>query len=297
MVLRAGPGESTVKIIIGSDYGGLTIKKELADRLIDDADIVVHCDPVLNRLDNSYAVLKRMAALLLTGEAERGIFLCVNGYGATMDANKQPGVRAALCQDQSAARDRAYEDNMNLLVMDPYKITSDAAFFVATSFLSTYYRNISSSAGMPLKALSAVVEYIRSHLDQPLDIGQLASLVRMSSSHFSKLFKMSLGVTPHQFVLRERIDRSKELLRHTNIKIVEIAFRVGFETQAHFTTVFGYMVGDTPRNFRRRVTMNIAIGKQFRRRVDATSSQAQGLSQRHGNRIVDTAAGRTSIAC
>src|SRR5258708_33466078 len=73
----------------------------------------------------------------------------------------------------------------------------------------------------------------------------------MSQSHFSKLFKRSTGLAPHQFVLQERINRSKELLRQGNRKIVEIALGVGFENQAHFTTVFGNFVGMTPRQFQR----------------------------------------------
>jgi len=59
----------------------------------------------------------------------------------------------------------------------------------------------------------------------------------MSQSHFSKLFKLSTGLAPHQFVLQERINRSKELLRQDDVKIVDVALEVAFsENQAHFTT-------------------------------------------------------------
>jgi AraC-like DNA-binding protein len=73
----------------------------------------------------------------------------------------------------------------------------------------------------------------------------------MSQSHFSKMFKLSTGLAPHQFVLQERINRSKELLRQDDAKIVAVALEVGFENQAHFTTVFGNFVGMTPRQFQR----------------------------------------------
>jgi len=102
---------------------------------------------------------------------------------------------------------------------------------------------------MPPRRLARVVEYIRNHLDQPLAVSALCRLAEMSQSHFSKLFKRSTGLAPHQFVLQERINRSKELLRQGNTKIVEIALGVGFENQAHFTTVFGNFVGMTPRQF------------------------------------------------
>ena len=104
---------------------------------------------------------------------------------------------------------------------------------------------------MPPRRLARVVEYIRNHLDQPLAVSALCRLAEMSQSHFSKLFKLSTGLAPHQFVLQERINRSKELLRQGSTKIVDIALGVGFENQAHFTTVFGNFVGMTPRQFQR----------------------------------------------
>jgi len=66
-----------------------------------------------------------------------------------------------------------------------------------------------------------------------------------------QLFKLSTGLAPHQFVLQERINRSKELLRQGSTKIVDIALGVGFENQAHFTTCLGNFVGMTPRQFQR----------------------------------------------
>jgi hypothetical protein len=56
-------------------------------------------------------------------------------------------------------------------------------------------------------------------------------------------------LAPHQFVLQERINRAKALLRQGNETIVDIALGVGFENQAHFATVFGNLVGMTPRQF------------------------------------------------
>ena len=104
---------------------------------------------------------------------------------------------------------------------------------------------------MSPRRLARVVEYIRNHLNQPLAVGALSGMAQMSQSHFSKMFKLSTGLAPHQFVLQERINRSKELLRQDDAKIVDVALEVGFENQAHFTTVFGNFVGMTPRQFQR----------------------------------------------
>ena len=125
---------------------------------------------------------------------------------------------------------------------------------------------------MPPRRLARVVEYIRNHLDQPLAVSALCGLAQMSQSHFSKLFKRSTGLAPHQFVLQERINRSKELLRQGNRKIVEIALGVGFENQAHFTTVFGNFVGMTPRQFQR--SSGYETGGMFRRALEVEVVQS-----------------------
>jgi AraC family transcriptional regulator len=68
--------------------------------------------------------------------------------------------------------------------------------------------------------------------------------------HFAAQFRLATGIRPHEFVLRRRVARSQQLLAETHATLVEIALSVGFQTQAHFTTVFKRFVGDTPRQWR-----------------------------------------------
>lgn len=105
--------------------------------------------------------------------------------------------------------------------------------------------------GMPPRRLARSVEHIRKDLDQPLAVGALSRMAEMSQSHFSKRFKLSTALAPHQVVLQERINLAKELLRQGTEKIVDVAHGVGFENPAHCTTVFGNLVGMTPRQFQR----------------------------------------------
>jgi AraC family transcriptional regulator len=122
---------------------------------------------------------------------------------------------------------------------------------MADAFIGASYVPHEQAFGIPQRRLARVVEHIRNNLDQPLAVSELSRMAEMSQSHFSKLFKLSTGLAPHQFVLQERINRAKELLRQGNEKIVDVALGVGFENQAHFTTVFGNLVGMTPRQFQR----------------------------------------------
>jgi AraC family transcriptional regulator len=148
---------------------------------------------------------------------------------------------------------------MNLLVMGASVVTHDLAFDLAHAFIEASYVPHEQAFGMPPRRLARVVEHIRNNLDQPLAVSMLSSMVQMSQSHFSKLFKLSTGLAPHQFVLQERINRAKELLRQGNEKIIDVALGVGFENQAHFTTVFGNLVGMTPRQFQRSLDDDLGV--------------------------------------
>lgn len=179
------------------------------------------------------------------------MLICSRVIGASVMANKQPGVRAALCHDSNSARRGVEDDAMNPLVMGASVATNDLAWELARMFKETSYVPPRQVIGIPPRRLARVIEHIRNNIDKPLSVSLLSRMAEMSQSHFSKLFKLSTGLAPHQFVLQERIDRSKELLRRGDAKIVDVALGVGFENQAHFTTVFGNLVGMTPRQFQR----------------------------------------------
>ncbi len=193
----------------------------------------------------------QLASAIYSGRIERGVLICASAIGASVVANKHPGVRAALCHDLYSACHGVEDDGMNLLVMGACVVTRGLACELADTFLNASYLPREQAFGIPPRRLARVVEYIRNNLDKPLGVSVLSGMAEMSQSHFSKLFKLSTGLAPHQFVLQERINRSKELLRQGNTKIVDIALGVGFENQAHFTTVFGNRVGMTPRQFQR----------------------------------------------
>ncbi|MGL6343910.1 MAG: helix-turn-helix transcriptional regulator, partial [Waterburya sp.] len=91
---------------------------------------------------------------------------------------------------------------------------------------------------------------IQVNLDRDLSLTELAELAQLSSHHFGKLFKQNMGVSPHQYVLKCRIERAKELLINRQISVVEIGQLVGFYDQSHFTNVFRRYTNLTPRQYR-----------------------------------------------
>lgn len=106
--------------------------------------------------------------------------------------------------------------------------------------------------GLPMNRMRRVAEHIDAHLDAPLSLLELARVAEMSLFHFARLFKLRAGVPPHQYVLRKRIDRAKELLGAPAPTIAEIAVRCGFSHQPHFTKAFHQIAGVTPTEWRDR---------------------------------------------
>jgi len=94
-----------------------------------------------------------------------------------------------------------------------------------------------------------VLDYIESNLSHELTLRELAGIVDLSLHHFARLFKRTIGVAPYRYVLERRVERAKVMLRTANASLADISLSVGFDSQSHFTSVFGRMVGATPTEF------------------------------------------------
>jgi AraC-like DNA-binding protein len=110
--------------------------------------------------------------------------------------------------------------------------------------------------GLQKWRLKRVAEYVDSHLSKKITLSDLAAVAGLSRMHFASQFRMATGLRPHEYLLRQRIRRADELLRHTAMTIVEVALSVGFQTQAHFTTVFKRIAGSTPAQWRNAHSVN-----------------------------------------
>jgi len=106
------------------------------------------------------------------------------------------------------------------------------------------------SGGLPIRQLRKVQDYVAEHLAEEISIERLAELVELSASHFSHVFKETTGMTPLQFVTRERITRAQQMIRETKRSLIEIGLEVGYTSPSHFAQVFRRVVGVTPTEFR-----------------------------------------------
>ena len=106
------------------------------------------------------------------------------------------------------------------------------------------------SGGLPPRQLSQVLDYIDAHLEENIKLADLAKLLDMSQFHFSRLFKQSIGTSPHQYLSKQRVERAKQLLKQTDRLIVDIAFECGFNSHSHLSKQFRQFTGMTPKAYR-----------------------------------------------
>ncbi|WGD29792.1 AraC family transcriptional regulator [Ancylobacter sp. WKF20] len=105
-------------------------------------------------------------------------------------------------------------------------------------------------SGLPKWRFKRVAAYVEEHLGTSITLADMANAAGLSRMHFAAQFRVLTGLRPHEYLLRQRIERAQQMLVETRDPLVEIALAVGFQTQAHFTTVFRRFVGDTPYQWR-----------------------------------------------
>ena len=104
--------------------------------------------------------------------------------------------------------------------------------------------------GLPIARLRKIEDYVRANLAESISIEKLADLAELSPFHFSRVFKQATGMTPLQFVTRERMLQAQQLIRETSRSLIEIALEVGYTSPSHFAQVFRRIVGMAPMQFR-----------------------------------------------
>lgn len=112
------------------------------------------------------------------------------------------------------------------------------------SHLSVY------AGGLPQRQLLQVLEYIHEHLEQDIKLTDLAGLIGTSQYHFSHLFKQTIGIAPYQYLLQQRIEQAKLLLKQSDRSIMDIALDCGFNSHSHLSKTFRKLTGMTPKAYR-----------------------------------------------
>ena len=102
-------------------------------------------------------------------------------------------------------------------------------------------------------AISQAIHYINQHFFGQISVNQIAEHVRLSTSHFSRLFRSATDFSPHEYIMLHRIDEAKTLLQSTSLSVKEIAFRVGYRSEVNFIIAFTDKTGLSPTQFRKNI--------------------------------------------
>ena len=104
-------------------------------------------------------------------------------------------------------------------------------------------------SGDSTQVIEETIEFISHHYNQAITLTDLAKMAGLSKSHFSRLFKQNVGYSPIEYLTHLRIDRAKELLAHSDIRIKEVSQNVGYEDELYFSRLFKKIVGVSPTQF------------------------------------------------
>jgi AraC family transcriptional regulator len=104
--------------------------------------------------------------------------------------------------------------------------------------------------GLGSARLRMIKELVNAKMEDDLSLDDMAQSVGLSTAHFARMFRKSTGATPHQFVLRQRLERAKAMLRAPDARVLDVAVACGFKTQQHFAQVFRDVWGVSPTEYR-----------------------------------------------
>ena len=134
---------------------------------------------------------------------------------------------------------------------------SHAYLLRALALLGSHGRSTGSAKSAPIRGglamwqMNRVIGYIDINLASAVRSSDLARLLDLSESHFSRAFKSSVGVPPHSYITRRRIELAREMMRTSDQALAQIAIACGWSDQSHFCRVFRRVVGLSPDEWRR----------------------------------------------
>jgi AraC family transcriptional regulator len=111
-------------------------------------------------------------------------------------------------------------------------------------------RAVTFTGGLSATKLHQVTEFIADNYGREIKLAELAQVAGMSSFHFAREFKRTTGTTPHQYLIKFRVERAKALLAKRDLPLIEVSLRSGFSHQSHFTRLFRRFTGTTPHSYR-----------------------------------------------
>jgi AraC family transcriptional regulator len=124
--------------------------------------------------------------------------------------------------------------------------TESLGLALAIHLLGRYPAPLTRVRGLSKSQLRQVTEYIEAHLDENLSLARLADVAGVSASHFKTLFKRSMGLPVHGYVVQRRVERARTLLQRGELPAGQVALEAGFSHQSHMARCMRRVLGVTP---------------------------------------------------
>lgn len=146
----------------------------------------------------------------------------------------------------------AKDDTMGTSMFADYLSRAIAAQWIRTCTGARLRNHLGDvSGGRNSKALSEAIDFLNDNIDQSISLEDIGRATNRSASHVSRMFSSELGMPPHQYLMRLRVNKAKTLLAKTSISIAEIAYECGFSHQEHLSRLFRRFTDTTPAAYRR----------------------------------------------
>ncbi|MGO3423941.1 MAG: helix-turn-helix domain-containing protein [Pseudoalteromonas distincta] len=133
-----------------------------------------------------------------------------------------------------------------------FSIGSALATHIARKYCSVTTESKRSNASLQGYKLRKVISWMKQNLHHEFSLHLLAQLVELSDFHFNRLFKQAVGIPPSQYFISLKIQHARQLLRESDIPIIDVANEVGYVNPSHFARLFKKTTGLSPRAFRKQ---------------------------------------------
>ncbi|NJN85100.1 MAG: helix-turn-helix transcriptional regulator [Leptolyngbyaceae cyanobacterium SL_7_1] len=128
-------------------------------------------------------------------------------------------------------------------------LANTLAIHLLQHYSSQNQRTVTWDGGLPQHKLRLVTDYINDCLERELSLKELAAIAQMSQWHFCRAFKQATGLSPHQYLIHQRVERAKQLLQNGGMSLGAVAIACGFTHQSHLHRHFKRLTGMTPKTF------------------------------------------------
>ena len=169
--------------------------------------------------------------------------------GGAVDLDPRPGLHDPLVSQIALTIANQIEDGvLDNILADA--LSNALAVRILRHYVDPSAIKLTAPSGLSRERLQRVRAYIEAHLADRFTLTDLAGVACLSPYHFSRSFKLALGIGPQRYVVQRRVERAKTLMRRTNRPLAWIALEAGFADQSHLTQVFRREMGVTPGRYR-----------------------------------------------